>query len=201
MRLSLVSRSGPLMPRRSLWAPGLVVAGLALGCLPVAAAQTPAPTAAQAGAAVPDPATAIKGSWLFNKALSKMPTEPIGGAPPATGRAARGGPPPDSEAARAQADLEKTPEMRQFRAAIREIQPPPEALFITASPTEVTFVTKDGTVRKFATDGVKTRMEISQSRMDVTTSWTGGGPDAGPRRRPARRSRGPGSCLTTGLAW
>jgi len=121
----------------------------------------------------PNPPEALKGTWQFNKDLSKMPPEPPGSRGEGAGaRGGRGGPPPDSEAARAQADLEKTPEMRQFRAAMKEIQPPPDILFISASPTEVTFVTKEGAVRKFPTDGVKQKMEISQSRMDVTTSWT-----------------------------
>jgi hypothetical protein len=129
-----------------------------------------------------EPPARLKGTWQFNKALSKLPPEAPSGRGTdgpggrAGGRAgARGGPPPDPETARAAAAAENTPEMRQIRAAMREVQPPPETLFISASPTEVTFTSNDGTTRQFTSDGVKQRMEFSSARVEATTTWTPAG--------------------------
>jgi hypothetical protein len=64
--------------------------------------------------------------------------------------------------------------MAEARAVLREMDDPPQILNVVASAETISFTSDDGTVRKFAIDDKKEKVDLGTATVDATTRWDSG---------------------------
>jgi len=132
--------------------------------------------AADQAVPVPENAAKLKGSWRLNRDKSTIPPVPVGLIPPPPGRGdqpKKGGLTGGVGGGGGGGDQE-TPEtagQSTAKAALREVQPPPETIIINFSATDVTLMTTDGIIRRFNTDGKSQTLQLGEWRTTTKTAW------------------------------